>query len=369
MKFAMDNLRKNSIILRRNREEESNHNYTKIYDLSKIDNIENINFDEKKNLLIAIKKILLSTNEYILSNNIVEIARYILLSIAIFLSFIILYCPFYKSYFLHAEKENNSINESSFFQKLYCYFFFEIIEIFFRIIFNNIKTKRVKKVMKAYANNIIYQLQKDINFNLYIDNNFNIYIIRKSIFNNSVKINEEKKKPLLNLEQNNFFQYVINYPNVRYYNWDRKILNEKENEIANKILQTIKLAEKEHVKKFGFSLILVWIFYFLSFNCLIKGKKIKSLFFRLINFVFTKIISLYMSHSFKNNLMEKEENLSKEFINQGYFILLSFTVIQIFKLNNGYVDNTLNINEIYKIINKDVVNFNEKILEKNNNEI
>lgn len=361
----MDNLKKNSIILRRNREEEINNNYTKIYDLSKIDNIENITFEEKKNILIAIKKILLSTNEYILSNNIIEIVRYFLLSTVIFFSFIIIYTPFYKSYF-YSEKEENSINESSFFQKLYCYYFFEILEIIFRIIFNNIKTKRVKKIMKAYANKIIYQIQNDINFNLYIDdNNFNIYIIRKPVFSNLFRIKEEKK-PILNWNQNNFFQYVINYPNVRYYNWDRKILSENENEIANSILKSIKDAEKEHVKKFGFTIMIVWIFYILSFNCLIKGEKIKSLLYRLINFIFTKIISLYLSYCFKNNLKEKEENLTKQYIDKGYFILLSFTVIQIFKLNDGYVDNTLNINEIYKNIYNDIVNLNEKILDNYN---
>ena len=134
----------------------------------------------------------------------------------------------------------------------------------------------------------------------------------------------------------------------------------------DQILQAIKLAEKEHAKKFGFTIIIVWNFYFLSFNCLIKGEKLRSLLYRLIDFIFTKIISLHMLYSFKNNLKEKEENLSKQYIIQGYFILLSFTTIQIFKLNNGIVDNTLNINEIYKNINKDFVNLNEKILESNN---
>ena len=95
----MDNLKKNSIILVRNREEEIKLNYTKIYDLSKIDTIENISFEEKRNLLITIKKILLSINEYILSSNILEIIKYILLSTVIFLSFIIIYCPFYRIYF------------------------------------------------------------------------------------------------------------------------------------------------------------------------------------------------------------------------------------------------------------------------------
>ena len=363
MNFSMEYLRRNSTVLLRNREEEINMNYTKIYDLSKIDTIENISFEEKRNLLISIKKILLSINDYILSNNILEIIRYILLSSAIFLLYIIVYCPVYRAYFLNSEKD---FNESSFFQKFYCYFLFEICEVIFRMIFNALKTYRVKKIMLFYAKSVINK-NEDNNFNIYIDKNFNIYIIRKNIFNNlfkNIKTNEEKKS-LLNNSKNNFYQYVINYPNVRYYTWDRKILNEKENEIADNIIQTIKLAEKEHVKKFGFTVIIVWIFYFLSFNDLIKGNKLKSLFYRFTMFVFTKIVSLIMSYHFKNSLIEREEALSKQYIPHGYFVILSFTVIQIFKLNDGYVDTTLNINEIYKNINKDIVSLNEKILENN----
>ena len=71
-----------------------------------------------------------------------------------------------------------------------------------------------------------------------------------------------------------------------------------------------------------------------------------------------------MSYSFKNNLMEKEEILSKQYLQHGYFIVLSFSVIQIFKLNDEYVDKFLNINEMYKYIHKDVFDLNEKILEK-----
>ena len=363
MNFSIEYLKRNSIILLRNREEEINLNYTKIYDLSKIDTIENISFQEKRNLLISIKKILLSINEYILSSNILEIIRYILLSTIIFLVFVIIYCPIYKIYFLNPEKD---LNESSFFQKLYCYFFLEICEVIFRIVFNHKKTNRVKKVMSYYAKSIINK-NEDNNFNIYIDNNnFNIYIVRKNIFNNIFnKINNKKeKKSLLNDSKNNFYQYVINYPNVRYYKWDRKILNQKENEIDDNIIQTIKIIEKEHVKKFGFTVIVVWILYILSFNDLIKGKKLNSLFFRFIIFIFTKVVSYIMSFNFKNSLIEKEEMLSKQYIPHGYFVVLNFTVIQIFKLNEGYVDTTLNINEIYKNINKDIVNLNEKIIEQ-----
>ena len=360
MKFTLDSLKNNSIFLKRNREEEIYKNYTKIYDLSKIDKLENISFEEKRNLLITIKKILLSTNEYISSSNTLEIVKYFIVSTIIFVSFIIIYCPLYKSFYLSRDKQKyDSFEESTFFQKLYCYFIFEILEVIFRIGLNYIKTKKVRKVMTAYAKSIINQNQNENNFILYInENNFDIYIISKNL-----KYNNEEQKSLLNNTKNNFYQYIINYPNVRYYNWDRKILNEKENEIADNVIKQIKIAEKEHVKKFGFSVFVVWIFYFLSFNTLIKGQKLLSLFYRLINFIFTKIFSIFLSNNFKKTLMEKEEIISKQYIPNGYFILLNFGVIQIFKLNDEYVDNTLNINEIYKNIHKDVVNLNEKIME------
>ena len=365
MKFTLDSLKNNSIFLIRNREEEINKNYTKIYDLSKIDKLENISFEEKRNLLITIKKILLSTNEYISSSNTLEIVKYFIVSTTIFISFIIIYCPLYKSLYLSHDKQiSNSFEESTFLQKLCCYFIFELLEVIFRIGLNYIKAKKVRKVMTAYAKSIINQNQNDNNFILYInEKNFDIYIIRKPLFKN-LKFNNEEQKSLLNNTKNNFYQYIINYPNVRYYNWDRKILNEKENEIADNIIKQIKIAEKEHVKKFGFSVFIVWIFYFLSFNTLIKGQKLLSLFYRLINFVFTKIFSIFLSNNFKKTLMEKEEIISKQYIPNGYFILLNFGVIQIFKLNDGYIDNTLNINEIYKNIHKDVVNLNEKIMEQ-----
>ena len=364
MKFTLDILKNNSILLKRDRNEEILKNYTKIYDLSKIDKLENISFEEKRNLLITIKKILLSTNQYISSSNILEIVKYLIVSTTIFISFILIYCPIYKSFYLSQDKKiSDSFEESTLFQKFYCFFIFELFEVIFRIVLNYIKKKKVRKVMTAYAKSIINQNQNENNFILYInDINFDIYIIRKSLFKNSYNNNDELKT-LLNHTKNNFYQYVINYPNVRYYRWDRKILNEKENEIADNIIKQIKLAEKEHVKKFGFSVFVVWILYFLSFNRLIKGQKLLCLVYRLINFVFTKVFSIFSSNNFKKSLMEKEEIISKQYIPNGYFILLNFGVIQIFKLNDGYVDNTLNINEIYKNIHKDVVNLNDKIIE------
>ena len=272
------------------------------------------------------------------------------MSLLIFISFLIVYSPIYKSYFL-SEKELENIDESTFIQKLYCYFFFEIIEIIFRITIDNMKTKKVTKIMRYYAKSIINQNIDNFSLN-FEDTNFDLYILRKSFFKNLINFNKDNKLSLAGVK-NDFYQYVIIYPNVRYYKWDRKILNEKENEIADNIIKTVKLAEKEHVKKFGFTVLIIWVLYFLSFNCIIMGKKLKSLVYRLIIFIFTKVVSYFMSNNFKENLMEKEEILSKQYIHQGYFILLSFTTFQIFKLKEEDVDNTLNINEVYKNIHKD----------------
>lgn len=364
MKNISQNLKSNAIIMKRKREEEINKNYTKIYDLSKLDKYEIIPFEEKRNILITIKKILLATNDYIKTCNYMETLKYIIISTMIFLFFITLYCPIYNFYYFSSGKE--LFEESTLFQKIYCFYFFEVIEVIFRITINHIKVKKVKKVMNGYAKCIIYQNQKDNNFNIYIDDkSFDLYIMKREFYKNIFK-NEEKTYHFLNNIKNNFYQYVIIYPNVRYYNWDRKILNEKENEIADNIIQTIQTSEKEHVKKYGFSIFIVWALYFFSFNNLIKGNKLLSLFFRFINCIYTKIVSIFLTNSFKNALMEKEEILSKQYIQNGYFIILNFCTIQIFKLNDGYVDNTLNIDEIYKTINKDVGNLNQKIIENFN---
>jgi len=356
MKSKKEILKEHSIVLKRNREEEINLNYKKIYDLSKIDNLEELSFEEKKNLLITIKKVLLCTNDYISSSNILEILKYFFMTTFIFILYIIIYSPIYKTLL-----KSDLLQELSLLDKIYYYFFFDIIEIAFRIVLNAFKRRKVKKIMRCYAKSFVDNESENI-FNLYIDRNFNLYIIRKNILKNLFNFKEETKS-FLNEKKYKFYQYVINYPNCRYYEWDRKILNEKEKEIADNIIKNINLAEKEHVKKFGFSVIVVFIFYVLSFNSLIRGEKKLCLLYRFIIFVMTKIFSYLMTFHFKNDLMEKEEIISKQYLPNGYFIILSFTVIQIFKLKDEYIDASLNINENYKNIHKNVDALNDKFLQ------
>ena len=56
---------KDKLVLKRNNISEREFNYTKIYDLSRIDEIPSLNQEKKILLLSSIKKILLCTNKYI----------------------------------------------------------------------------------------------------------------------------------------------------------------------------------------------------------------------------------------------------------------------------------------------------------------
>ena len=154
----------------------------------------------------------------------------------------------------------------------YCSFFLEYIsdrnKEFSRI-------REVKKIMNFYAQTIVIERnqsnEEKNNLIFFNDSNFNVFIIKKSAFNLEMKypnINEEKIKKIL---KNKFYQYVINYPNTYDHNWDRKIINEKENIIANDIIYMTKLALNELMIKFSPSLVFYLIFYVLFCNLLIKG--------------------------------------------------------------------------------------------------
>ena len=115
-------------MLNRNIEEELKCNYIKIYDLSKIDSKEHISFEEKKNILITIKKILLSTNLYFYSSFFVDMIIKLIKTTIFFLFFIIIYSPIYKAYFYSPEDINNPPKECSFWQKMFCFYYSFFIE-------------------------------------------------------------------------------------------------------------------------------------------------------------------------------------------------------------------------------------------------
>ena len=91
--YKQNNLQKT--LIKRNSLEEREQRYTKIYDLSKIDLIQNLTPQEKTKLLLTIKALLLSTNDYIDTGNRLEVSRYIILTQIIFVFYLLVFTPLY----------------------------------------------------------------------------------------------------------------------------------------------------------------------------------------------------------------------------------------------------------------------------------
>lgn len=114
-----------SAILSRNKNEELNLNYSKIYDLSLIDGIENITLEEKNYLFAMVKKIILCTDEFMFDLIYRQLKIYSILSVIIFIFFIIIYSPIYKYFFV---TENDSYQELTYWEKLAFFFLYGYLE-------------------------------------------------------------------------------------------------------------------------------------------------------------------------------------------------------------------------------------------------
>jgi hypothetical protein len=359
---SFNNFLDNTIMLDRNRNEELNCNFTKIYDLSKIDSKENLSFEQKQNILITIKKILLSTNLYFYTNFFSDLITSSLKTVISFLFFILVYTPLYKAYFYQSEEKKNPPNGCPFYQKLLCFFIFWLIDRKSDIP----KVKEIKKIMNFYAQSIVIERNnnKEINDNLMFVNedNLTVFIIKKNVFYGRISypnIDIEKVNKCL---EDKFYQYVINYPNNRNFFWDRKILNEKENEIANDIISAINSTENILFIKYSFKFIANIIFFILSCNNFIEGNSKYGFIYRYCEIIVNLIVSILKEKSYKSALLEKEILLSLKYIPYGYFIRIDDTIIQIFKLNDEYADNTFNVEDTYKKILNKIDNLNENIV-------
>ena len=353
---------KDTIMLNRNIEEELNCNYTKIYDLSKIDTREDLSFEEKRNILVTIKKILLSTSLYFCANKSPEIITYLLTKIILFLFFIFIYSPLYKYYFYPTDEERKSLNECSFWKKLMIFFIFYYLDRNPDIS----KESKVGKIMNFYAQLVVIERnknnEKNDNLIFFNESNFSIFLIKKSAFHGRFTYPNIDLETINKLLEKKFYQYVINYPNIKYYKWDRKIINEKENTIVGDIINILISSDNKRFIFNIFRYIVISILYILSLNCLIEGKFNYCLIYRYSILIFNKVLSYFISIIYKNFLMEKEKFLSQKYIPDGYFIILNETIIQIFKLSDDYVDKTFNRDEIYKKINNEIDNLNQKII-------
>ena len=338
------------IILKRKDEEEKNLNYTKIYDLSQLDMIPEINSEKKYSLLITLKKILLCTNKYIDICNKKEIFQYSLASLIIFVLYTIFLSPIIKIYFL-TEEQSNALQYFNIFKQFWYYSISQFFEITFRFLFNYLRKRKIINIFLYYARIELKKIKND--FTIEIDDNFDL-TISKTKYDFNYYNNNEKEK-------DNFFQYVVCYPNVRYYDWDQKILNEKEKLISNLIKNNIQNIEDNFLFKYSFSAIIIFSIYIFAFYFLTKAK-VKIFFILMISlFIFTKIISVILSKDMKKSLAQNEELVSKFYIGQGYFVTFSTSIIAIFKLKNSENYNyNIDLNETYKRLQKEFKLINDK---------
>ena len=359
---SFNNFLDNTIIINRNINEELNCNFTKIYDLSKIDSKKNLSFEEKQNILITIKKILLSTNLYFYTNFFSDLIIISVKTVISFLFLILVYTPLYIAYFYQSEEKKNIPNGCPFYQKLLCFFIIWLIERKSDIP----KVKEIKKIMNFYAQSIVIERNKnkEIYDNLMFihDDNLSVFIINKNAFYDRISYPNVDIEKVNRCLEDKFYQYVINYPNNRIFVWDRKILNEKENEIANDIINGIKSIENILFIKYSFKFIANIIFFILSCNNFIEGNAKYGFIYRYCEIIVNSIASILKQNSYKSALIEKEILLSLKYIPHGYFIRMDDTIIQIFKLNDDYADNTFNVEDTYKKIFNKIHNLNENIV-------
>ena len=321
---------KDKLILKRNQNSEMELNYKKIYDLSKLDKIPSINPENKFLLLSTIKKILLCTNNYIDICNTKEFLQYILVSFCIFILYITVLSPFYEIVVL-SEERINSLGNYTFVNKLWHYFLGLIIEIIFRIIFNNLRKRKVNKLMTYYARNELNKIRNEFNINI-DENNFDLTIdYKKNKYNNDI------------IKFENDFQYIICYPNVRYYDWDENILNKNEKELCQELKNHIKISEDNFILKNYVHSIIILVLYLTKFFFLTNKNLLIYYFIVFIFFSYTKIVSFILSSKYKQVLTFSERYMNHKYIKQGYLIILNSSIIHIFKLNpleyyNGELD-------------------------------
>lgn len=334
------------IVLKRIDEEEKNLHYSKIYDLSKLDALPEMNEEKKFSLLIAIKKILLCTNKYVEICNNKEILQYCFVAFVIFFIYIVFLSPLIQIYFM-TEEQNDSLQDFNVFIKFGYYSISQILEILLRLFFNYYRKRKITKIFLYYARNELNKIKNF--FSVEINENFDLSICK------SIDEGNDKNDDI------NFFQYVICYPNIRFYDWNINLLNEKEKVICSLIKNIIQSIEDRFLLKYSFSIIIVIILYFISFYFLTKANTKLFFIFMLTLIVFTKLISLILSNDMKKILVLNEEIVNKSYINQGYFVSFSTCVISIFKLNDKYNGmSEIDLNEAYKCLLKQFNIINDK---------
>ena len=342
------------IILERNDEEERNLNYTKIYNLSKIDMLQEIDIEKKNILLKTIKTILLCTNKYIELFDKKEMINNIFSSIILFIIYILIISPTINYCFL-TEEESHKLEYFGISQKLFYFSISKLIGFIFRFMYSSYRQDKLLNIFLYFARNELNKIKKY--FIIDINDNFDLTI---NCANNND--DDENKKDEEKEEVDNFYQYVICYPNGRLPKWDQNILSDKENKIYNETLNGVRNIQG-HVKLKSLFIIFLNLGLFFYSLYLLTIAKIRTYFiFYIISFIFSKIGTTIVDVRIKKLSIINEECANKMYIPQGYFVSFNTCMIEIFKLNSQYenITDENEIIEVYKKLSKLINDINSK---------
>ena len=214
------------------------------------------------------------------------------------------------------------------------------------------KQKKINKYMVKYTQCAI-ESENDImksKFKCLIseDGNFSIKI-------NSVK-NNNNNAPIKSVSYKNkyFFEYVINFPNVRFASnyLYKKVLLPKEKEIINYIMELSNLIEFKYKKK-----LLNFLFMIIAILLSIPIVKYFSPEKRLDILNYFGIFSLCLYVQINIIFDNKEEQiksvllLNNKYINDGYYIYINNHIISLFYLKEEY-RNIASINKVKELNEK-----------------
>ena len=216
------------------------------------------------------------------------------------------------------------------------------------------KERKINKYMERYTQCAIDEENKMIkdkyNCNISNDGKFSIEInVKKNRDNENdidscsdFKINDNKKI---------FFEYVINFPNVKFVSnyLYKKAFLPKEQEIITKIVNISNEIDNKYRKKlFSFLLLIISILIIIPLLKIISTEKKLDY----INYFGILFLSLFVQRNiFLNNKTEQIKyisSLNNEYINDGYYIYINSDMISLFYLKQEY-KNIENLDKIKEL--------------------
>ena len=330
--------------------------YIHIYDTKALYLLKN---QYRKNILRIIKKSILGTNFIYWYSKHSEFISAILNFIIINTCFVIFPQLFFHSVNIEQiidDMQNQQESEES--TKNISFFSKKSTDFIFRLFISNIinmiilavitikykyKQTKINKYMEKYT-----QCSISPENNL-IKDKFNCIISNDGKFNIEINLINNKNNYSINTYNNkHFFEYVINFPNVRFVSnyLYKKVFLPKEKEIINKIVAISNEIEFKYKKKLiSFLLIIITILLCIPLIKYVSAEKRLDI----LNYFGIFALSLFVQRNiFLNNKNEQIKNISllnNEYINDGYFIYINNDIISLFFLKEEY----RNIDSIDKI--------------------